>query len=80
VQQSSEQASDGLEVVHPEAAVIDVGNSAHYVAVRPNRDQEPVRRSKRFTADLHRMADWLQSCGVKVASHAIDRRLLDSAL
>jgi len=25
----------GLEVVHPRAAGIDVGNSAHYVAVRP---------------------------------------------
>ena len=28
----------GLEVVHPHAAGIDVGNSAHYVAVRPERD------------------------------------------
>ena len=28
----------GLEVVHPHAAGIDVGNSAHYVAVRPDRD------------------------------------------
>src|SRR6201998_1215659 len=27
----------GLEVVHPQAAGIDVGNSAHYVAVRPDR-------------------------------------------
>jgi len=55
----------GLEVVHPRAAGIDVGNSAHYVAVRPDRDPEPVRRFECFTADLHRMADWLQSCGVK---------------
>ena len=49
----------GLGVVHPHAAGIDVGNSAHYVAVPPNRDQEPVRRFDCFTADLHRMADWL---------------------
>jgi hypothetical protein len=34
----------GLEVVHPHAAGIDVGNAAHYVAVRPDRDPEPVRR------------------------------------
>jgi hypothetical protein len=27
----------GLEVVHPHAAGIDVGNSAHYVALRPDR-------------------------------------------
>jgi hypothetical protein len=29
------------EVIHPHAAGIDVGNSAHYVAVRPDRDPEP---------------------------------------
>src|ERR1700752_3640171 len=58
----------GLEVVHPHAAGIDVGNSAHYVAVPPNRDPEPVRRFECFTADLHRMADWLQSCGVKTVA------------
>src|SRR5229473_1619969 len=58
----------GLEVVHPHAAGIDVGNAAHYVAVRPERDAEPVRRFECFTADLHRLADWLQSCGVKTVA------------
>jgi hypothetical protein len=47
----------GLDVVHPRAAGIDVGNSAHYVAVRPDQDAEPVRRFECFTADLHRLAD-----------------------
>lgn len=55
----------GWAVVHPNAAGIDVGNSAHYVAVRPDRDPEPVQRFECFTADLHRMADWLQRCGVQ---------------
>jgi transposase len=54
----------GLDVVHPHAAGIDVGNSAHYVAVRPDRDADSVRRFECFTADLHRLADWLQQCGV----------------
>jgi transposase len=59
------QSTDpGLAVMHPNAAGIDVGNSAHYVAVRPDRDAEPVRRFECFTADLHRLADWLQQCGV----------------
>ena len=58
----------GLEVVHPHAAGIDVGNSAHYVAVRPDRDPQPVRRFECFTADLHRLANWLQSCGVKTVA------------
>jgi transposase len=54
----------GLEVMHPHAAGIDVGNSAHYVAVRPDRDSDSVRRFECFTTDLHRLADWLQRCGV----------------
>ena len=58
----------GLEVVHPYAAGIDVGNGAHYVAVRPDRDPEPVRRFECFTADLHRLADWLRRCGVKTVA------------
>jgi transposase len=57
-------ADPGLAVMHPDAAGIDVGNSAHYVAVRPDRDLHSVRRFECFTADLHRLADWLQHCGV----------------
>jgi transposase len=59
-----QSADPGLEVMHPNAAGIDVGNSTHYVAVRPDRDPSPVRRFDCFTADLHRLADWLQHCGV----------------
>src|SRR5262252_6305816 len=55
----------GLEVVHPDAAGIDVGNEAHYVAVRPDRDAESVRKFECFTADLYRLAAWLKKCKVK---------------
>ena len=58
----------GLEVVHPEAAGIDVGNEAHYVAVRRDRDSDPVQRFECFTADLYRLAEWLRSCGVKTVA------------
>src|SRR6201993_3434190 len=58
----------GLEGVHPHAAGIDVGNGAHYVAVRPDRDPQPVRRFECFTADLYRLANWLQSCGVQTVA------------
>src|SRR6266850_6506661 len=58
----------GLEVVHPHAAGIDVGNGVHYVAVRPDRDSQPVRRFECFTADLHCLAEWLRSCGVKTVA------------
>jgi hypothetical protein len=60
----------GLEVMHPHAAGIDVGNSAHYGAVRPDRDPDSVRRFACFTADLHRLADWLQQCGVTTVAIA----------
>jgi transposase len=53
-----------LEVVHLNAAGIDIGNESHYVAVAPNRDPNPVRQFACFTEDLHRLADWLKSCGI----------------
>ena len=55
----------GLEVVHRNVAGIDVGNESHFVAVAPGCDPEPVREFGSWTADLHRMSDWLKSCGVK---------------
>jgi hypothetical protein len=32
-----------LEIVHPDAAGIDVGRSDHWVAISPDRDPEPFR-------------------------------------
>jgi hypothetical protein len=53
-----------LTITHPNAAGIDIGSASHYVAVPPDRDDAPVREFASFTADLHRLADWLQACGV----------------
>ena len=64
----------GLEVVHAHAAGIDVGNSAHYVAVRPDRDPEPVRRFECFTADLQSSGRLAKELWSKDSSHAVDRR------
>jgi hypothetical protein len=57
------QADDvSLEVVHPDAAGIDIGNECHYVAVPSKRDPEqPVRRFGCVTAELKAMAEWLIS-------------------
>jgi transposase len=55
----------GLEVVHPHAAGIDVGNESHYVAVTPGCDADPVREFGSWPADLAKMATWLKTCGVK---------------
>src|SRR2546425_12139746 len=48
-----------LEIVHPDAAGIDVGGSEHWVAISPDRDPEPVRRFGCFSADLREMAGWV---------------------
>ena len=50
--------------VHLHAAAIDIGATLHVAAVGPDRDPEPVRSFGTFTADLHRLADWLVQCGV----------------
>jgi transposase len=54
-----------VEIVHPDAAGIDVGGSEHWVAISPDRDPEPVRRFGCFTADLREMARWLVERGVR---------------
>jgi transposase len=56
----------GLEVVHRNVAGIDVGNKSHFVSVAPGTDAQPVREFGSWTADLRRMAEWLQSCGVQM--------------
>src|SRR6516162_4710957 len=54
-----------LEIVHPDAAGIDIGGSEHWVAISPDRDPEPVRRFGCFTVDLREMARWLIDKGVR---------------
>src|ERR671916_2955339 len=54
--------------VHPHAAAIDIGATLHVAAVGPDRDPEPVRSFGTFTADLHRMADWFERCGVRTVA------------
>jgi len=54
-----------LEIVHPDAAGIDVGGSEHWVAIGPDRDPEPVRRFGCFTADVREMGRWLVEKGVR---------------
>lgn len=53
-----------LDIVHPDAAGIDIGGSEHWVAISPDRDLEPVRRFDCFTQDLQQMGDWLIDHGV----------------
>lgn len=63
------QADDiSLEVKHPDAAGIDIGNETHYVAVPPSRDADPVRRFGCVTGELRAMAAWLKQCGIRTVA------------
>jgi transposase len=57
-----------LEVIHPDAAGIDIGNESHYVAVPPTRDSQPVRRFGCTTVELKAMANWLKQCGMRTVA------------
>ncbi len=57
-----------LSRVNLNAAGIDVGASSHFAAVPQDRWEQPVREFEAFTADLHRLADWLAECGVETVA------------
>ena len=53
-----------LTITHSNATGIDIGSATHFVAVPPDRDDEPVREFPSFTVDLNVLADWLKACGI----------------
>ena len=64
----SRKRKKSLQVVHPDAAGIDVGASFHTVAVRPDRAPQPIREFAAYTDDLHALARWLTECGVTIVA------------
>ena len=63
--QTRKKSSRNMRQLNPNAAGIDIGSRKHYVAVPPDRDNEPVRNFGCLTPDLHQMAKWLKSCGIE---------------
>ena len=61
-------ASGSFSLLNPDAAGLDIGASEHYVAVPPERDEQPVRRFGAFTEDLHKLAQWLVRCKVRTVA------------
>ena len=57
-----------LPVINPNAAGIDIGATQIFVAVPPDRDEESVRCFDTFTADLEKLADWLEACNIQTAA------------
>ena len=55
-------------ILEPNAAGIDIGAREIFVAVTPDRAEDPVQVFSTFTEDLERMAQWLVSCGVNTVA------------
>lgn len=60
--------AEELEVVHGDAAGIDIGNESHFVSVPPDRDSHPVREFGSWTQGLRQMASWLKECGIRTVA------------
>ena len=65
VQQRLNLDDPGLDIIHRDAAGIDVGNESHFVSVPPDRDPQPVREFGSWTAALEEMARWLKDCRIR---------------
>jgi transposase len=63
-QQKKKVQVNALEQINLNAAGIDIGGEEVYVAVPPERDEDSVRSFPTFTADLHRLVDWLKACHI----------------
>ncbi len=46
----------------------DIGAREIFVAVPPDRDENPVRKCGTFTWQLNAMAEWMASCGIKTVA------------
>lgn len=55
---------EGLKIIHPNAAGLDIGSTEIWAAVSPERTSEAVRQFGTYTPDLQALADWLKACGV----------------
>jgi len=58
------EASKPLHEPEPDAAGIDVGANEIWIAVAPDRTEEPIRRFGAFTGELKAIAQWLRDCGI----------------
>ena len=59
---------DALEQINLNAAGLDIGAEEIYAAVPKGRDEKSVRSFPTFTADLRRLADWLEECAIETVA------------
>ena len=57
-----------LKIIHPNCAGIDIGSSEHWVAVDPDKTDDPVHCFSSFTDSLNELADWLESLDIDIVA------------
>jgi transposase len=62
------EASNPLHEPEPDAGGIDVGANEIWVAVPPDRTEEPVRTFGAFTRELKAIVQWLRDCGIRTVA------------
>ena len=62
------RTTTALPQIKANAAGIDIAATELYVAVPVDREEQPVRAFGTFTRDLHRLANWLEQCGVETVA------------
>ena len=77
VERRLNSADPGLEIIHPHAAGIDVGNESHYVAVPAGRDARPVREFGSWTSSPGRDGAVVEKLWHRNRSDAIHWGVLD---
>jgi len=61
-------AVEGMPVVNPNAAGLDIGLDEIWASVPADRDTLAVRKFGTYTPDLHALADWLVKCGIQTVA------------
>ena len=59
---------EAMAQINLNAAGIDIGAEEFCVAVGKDLDAESVRTFPTFTADIHRLADWLSQCKIETVA------------
>lgn len=57
--------AQGLPVINPDTAGIDIGATIVCAAVPIDRDERPVRTFGTFTPELQQLVAWLKACGIR---------------
>jgi transposase len=66
--QRQDSVWEGVRIVNPKAAGLDIGSSEILAAVPPGTCEQPVRQFGTFTPDLQELANWLAGCGVETVA------------